>query len=91
MAKSYKAQTLSPSTTVTASLSNLNNEPWQWVDIYVETANIRWSDVEGETLSTTVGTPLGAGTMLRYEGNFNKFKCIAQSGSPVVTCKPGAY
>lgn len=49
----------------------------------VSTANVRWC-ADGQTPSSTFGTPWNAGQAVNYSGDLNAIKFAAVSGTPVI-------
>jgi len=76
-------EVLTGSSTV-QKMTNNATKPIAYVDIYVEGADIRWVDHPDDTISASVGTRLGDGKSLRYDGDFSQWRFVAVSGSPTV-------
>jgi hypothetical protein len=75
---------LAPTTSTPLSMNNAGLIGMTHCDVFVEGADIRWTERDDDTLSSSVGTRLGDGKVHRFDGDFAKWRCIALSGSPVV-------
>jgi ABC-type uncharacterized transport system YnjBCD permease subunit len=82
--KFAKSLTLTPTTTVAATLDLASVQSISQIIIQPETTSIRWTDDPNFALSSTVGMVLAAGDTLVFQGDWKNFRCMAASGTPNV-------